>query len=87
MIKYLISSTNEIRLETMDDVEEFHKKIQSEADDMGCTLASFSWTEKENKKLEEIYFQVKYKFVFNKLADPTRPLNHIDYIQYDEVLN
>lgn len=83
MIKYLISATNEIRLETMDDVEAFHKEIQNEAEELGCTLATFSWTEKENKKLEEVYYQVKYKFIFNKLADPTRALNHIDYIQYE----
>ncbi len=79
MILYLIKSTNEVRLETMDDVETFHKKVQKEAEEMKCTLSSFSWVEKENKKLEETYYQVKYAFVFNKLADPEVPLNKIEY--------
>ena len=79
MIKYLISSTNEVRLETMDDVEQFHKQMQDKAAEIGCLLASFSWVEKENKKTEEIYYQVKFKFVFNKLADPEIPYDDIEY--------
>lgn len=79
MIKYLISSTNEVRLDSMEDVEVFHKQMQDKAAEMGCLLASFSWTEKENKKLEEIYYQVKFKFVFNKIADPETPYVDIDY--------
>lgn len=79
MIKFLISSTNEVRLETMDDVETFHKQMQDKAAEIGCLLASFSWVEKENKKTEEVYYQVKFKFVFNKLADPEIPYTDIDY--------
>lgn len=86
MIKYLISATNEVRLETMSDVEEFHKQMQDKAAENGCLLASFSWTEKENKKFEEIYYQVKFKFVFNKLADPEVPYFDIDY-KMAEVMN
>lgn len=79
MIKYLISSVNEVRLDSMDDVELFHKQMQDKAAEMNCLLASFSWVEKESKKLEEIYYQVKFKFVFNKLADPDVPYDDIDY--------
>lgn len=85
MIKYLIKSNNEVRVETMEDVEQFHKQLQKEAEDMGCTLASFSWTEKENKRLEEIYFQVKYTFVFNKITDPDTALKSITYTMCDGV--
>ncbi len=86
MIKFLVSSTNEMRLESMDDVEQFHKQIQEEAEQLGCTLATFSWAEKYNKKLDETYYQVKYKFIFNKLADPDYPLDHIDYIQKSRIV-
>lgn len=85
MIKYLIKSANEIRVETMEEVEQLHKELQKEAEQMGCTLSTFSWTEKENKRLEEIYFQVKYTFVFNKLADPDVALKGITYTMYDGI--
>lgn len=79
MIKYLISSTNEVRLESMDDVKSFHEELQQEAKGMGATLANFSWTEKEDKKLEITYYQVKYKFTFGTLRTPEAYLNDIVY--------
>ena len=85
MIKYLISSTNEVRVDSMDEVEQFHKEMQDKAAEIGCLLASFSWVEKENKKLDEIYYQVKFKFVFNKLADPETPYRDIDYKMYEGI--
>ena len=36
MLKFLISATNEIRVETMQDVEALHKQLQDEADEIGC---------------------------------------------------
>lgn len=79
MIKYLISSVNEVRLEDMHDVEAFHEELQQKAKGMGCTLANFSWAEKEDKKLEITYYQVKYKFTFGTLKTPEAYLNDIDY--------
>lgn len=73
MIKWLIKSTNEFRLDTMEDVEAFHKDLQKEASTNGYTLTNFSWAEKEVKSKGEViesYFQVKYTFVFNNLKDP-----------------
>ena len=54
MIKWLIKSQNEFRLETMSDVEEFHKEMQKKAADEGYTLSSFSWMEKEVKEKGEV---------------------------------
>ena len=81
MLKFLISATNEIRVETMQDVEALHKQLQDEADEIGCLLNNFSWTQKENKKTDEIYYQVKYKFIFNSLRDPDFALDSITYKQ------
>lgn len=88
MIKWLIKSQNEYRIETMSDVEEFHKQMQNEASDNGYTLSSFSWTEKEVKEKGEVvdsYYQVKVTFVFNVLKDPENPFNSVEYPILSEV--
>lgn len=79
MQKYLISSTNEVRLESIEDVKSFHEELQEKARALGATLANFSWTEKEDKKQEIIYFQVKYKFTFGTLRAPEAMLTDIKF--------
>lgn len=79
MRKYLISTTNEVRLESIEEVKEFHEELQQEARALGATLANFSWTEKEDKKQEIIYYQVKYKFTFGTLRAPEVELHDIKY--------
>lgn len=82
MIKWLIKSQNEYRLETMTDVEEFHKELQKEAENGGYTLTNFSWAEKavkEKGEIVETYFQVKATFVFNTLKDPENPFSKVEY--------
>lgn len=82
MIKWLIKSTNEFRVETMSDVEEFHKDLQNMAEDGGYTLTSFSWNEKFVKEKGEVvdsYFSVKCTFSFNELKDPDKPFTDVDY--------
>lgn len=89
MIKYLIKSTNEVRLETMDDVEQFHKNLQKEAEEGGYTLSTFSWAEKEVKAQGEVietYYQVKFAFVFNTLKDPERPYKSIEFNLYNDMV-
>ena len=86
MIKYLIKSVNEFRIETMSEIEEFHKQLQSKAENEGFTLGSFSWTEKTTKEKGEVietYYQVKAQFIFNTLRDPERPLKSIEFNQID----
>lgn len=82
MIKWLIKSQNEYRLETMTDVEEFHKQLQKQAADEGYTLSSFSWAEKIVKEKGEVvdtYYQVKCAFVFNTLKEPENPFTKAEY--------
>ena len=86
MIKYLVKSTNEVRLEDMTDVEEFHKHLQNEAEDNGYTLTNFAWSEKTLKAQGEIvgvYYIVKYTFAFNNAKDPETALKDIVYNMYD----
>lgn len=82
MIKWLIKSTNEFRVETMSDVEEFHKNLQNMAADGGYTLTNFAWAEKFVKEKGEVvdsYFSVKCTFQFNELKDPENPFTDVDY--------
>lgn len=86
MIKYLIKSTNEFRVETMDDVEIFHKELQKKAADEGYTLSNFSWKEcylKEKGEIVDTYYQCKYTFTFNELKDPAEPWNNVNYSEVE----
>lgn len=85
MIKWLIKSQNEFRLETMTDVEEFHKEMQRQAADEGYTLSSFSWTKREKKEKGEVideWFIVKVAFVFNDGKEPENPFTKVEYPSY-----
>lgn len=87
MIKWLIKSQNEYRLETMSDVEQFHKEMQAKAADEGYTLSSFSWVEREVKEKGEVvdtYYQVKTTFIFNTLKDPENPFSKVEYPNFSE---
>lgn len=82
MITWLIKSTNEYRVDTMEEVEQFHKKLQDKARDEGYTLASFSWTKKEVKASGEVvdeYFVVKVANAFNEAKDPDKPFLSVEY--------
>lgn len=81
MITWLIKSTNEFRVDTMEEVEAFHKKLQEKARDEGYTLASFSWAEKVTKidGDEYPYYQVKCSFIFNTLKSPENPFTSVEY--------
>jgi len=82
MIKSLIKSTNEVRLENEEDADNFHKEVQEQAEKMGCILSSFTKNLKQKKSKGEIveeYYQVKYTFVFNDLKDPESCLDSINY--------
>ena len=46
MITWVLKNTTEYRVDTMSDVEEFHKKLQEEANENGYNLTGFSWTKK-----------------------------------------
>lgn len=90
MINWLTKSTNEYRVETMDEVETFHKNAQKEAEDGGYTLTNFSWTKKEVKKGGEIldeYFICKVSFVFNDPKEPDNPYSHVEYDKSEVLAN
>lgn len=82
MIKYLIKSTNEIRVETKDEADELHKKMTKEAEERDFTLSAWSETKKEKKSKGEVieeWYIVKYTFIFNDAKDPERALKTIEY--------
>lgn len=77
MIKSLIKSTVEVRVETEDDVDKLHKEVQAQAAELGVTLGNFSQTLKQTK--EEEFYQVKYTLQFNTLKEPTTTYSSIEY--------
>lgn len=88
MIKSLIKATNEVRVETEEDADNFHKELQEEADRIGCTLSTFTKTLKQKKLKGEImeeYYQIKYTFVFNELKEPETYLSNIEYNMINQV--
>lgn len=82
MMSWVIKNTTEYRLETMEEVESFHKKLQEQARFGGYTLTNFSWAEKEEKEKGEVvntYFQVKCTFVFNTLKFPDKAFYKVEF--------
>lgn len=82
MIKWLTKSTNEMRLETKQDVDLLEEKLREQAAANGYILSNFSWTEKEQKidKDEyETYYHVKYTFTFGTMKNPEFACKSIDY--------
>ena len=82
MIKSLIKVTNEVRVETESDADEFHKQLQKEAENIGCILSTFTKTLRQKKSKGEVvdeYYQIKYTYVFNDIKEPCTYLKNIEY--------
>lgn len=82
MIKYLIKSTQEIRVETEEDADALHKQMATEAEQLGAVLTSWNETKKEQKAKGEIiaeWYICKYTLSFNDPKEPIIPLKSINY--------
>lgn len=82
MIKWLIKSANEVRIETKTDVDIFHKEIEQQAEELGATLGTWSETQKQKTSKGEVleeWYIVKYTLVFNSAKDPETPLRNIEF--------
>lgn len=82
MIKWLLKNTAEFRLETMDDVEIFHKQLQKDCEYENYSLTNFSWSEKTVKaggEELETYYVVKFTYLFNSAKDPEFPYNGVAF--------
>lgn len=82
MIKSLIKATNEVRVETESDADEFHKQLQKEAEENNCILSTFTKTLRQKKSKGEVieeYYQIKYTYVFNDIKEPESYLLNINY--------
>ena len=82
MIKSLIKVTNEVRVETETDADQFHKELQKEAEEIGCILSTFTKTLRQKRSKGEVieeYYQIKYTYVFNDIKEPNTFLDNIQY--------
>lgn len=82
MLKSLIKATNEVRVETEEEADQFHKELQKEAEKIGCILSTFTKTLRQKKSKGEVideYYQIKYTYVFNDIKEPYSYLKNIEY--------
>lgn len=82
MITWVLKNTAEYRVDTMSDVEDFHKRLQEEANENGYNLTGFSWTKKEVKASGEIvdeYYICKVINVFNEAKEPENPFLRVEF--------
>lgn len=88
MIKWLIKSTNEVRVETKSDADMLRGQMQKQADDMGCILSKWEEARKTKKEKGEVvdeWYIVKYTFAFNNPKEPDKPLSKVEYQMFEEV--
>ena len=82
MITWVLKNTAEYRVDTMAEVEDFNKKLQTDAAENGYTLSSFSWVKKEVKSGGEVideYFIVKASNVFNDAKEPENAFLKVEF--------
>ena len=84
-VHWILKNTTEYRIDTIDEVEEFHQQLQDQAAEGGYTLTSFSWTKKEvhTKEFDDIFFIVKVQFMFNAPREPELPYFKVDFPRND----
>lgn len=88
MIKSLIKSTNEIRVETKPDCDELHDNVYAMADKIGCKVTAWTETPKNRKEKGEIveeWYICKYTLTFNDPKAPETFLKSIDYNMIDTI--
>lgn len=86
MIKYLLKTTEEYRMETIEDVKHFHELLREDAAQQQYHIAAFSWTEKQIKSKGEVieeYFVVKVQKQFQDHKEAIIPLDEITYTTFD----
>lgn len=87
MIKYLIKSTNEIRVESEEDANELHRFYEKFAHDNDYILNSWTQTlrtKKSGGEIVESWFICKVVLVFNDAKAPNIPLDTIEFnMQYN----
>lgn len=82
MIKYLIKSTNEIRVEDENDANELHRFYEKFAHDNNYILNSWTQTLRTKKSQGEIvesWFICKVVLIFNDAKAPDILLDTIDF--------
>ena len=82
MIKYLIKSTQEIRVETEEEADVLHKEMAEEAEKIGAVLTSWNESLKDKKvkgEIVESWVICKYTLTFNDPKEPITPLKSIEY--------
>ena len=82
MIKYLIKTVVDIRVESEEDANNLHKEMEDFAHSENITLSSWTQTYKCRKQKGEIieeYYLCRYTLQFNDIKEPETLLKNIEY--------
>jgi hypothetical protein len=82
MIRYLLKTTEEYRLETLDEVVSFRKWLYQDGSSQGYDINSFGYVEKAIKEKGEYidsYYVVKVQKKFDDEKDPVNFNNGVVY--------
>lgn len=85
MLKSLIKSTVELRVETEEEADQLNQELQREALDNGYTLTNFSKSRKDVKSKGEVvdsWYIIKYTYQFNDAKAPETFLKNINYVMF-----
>lgn len=83
MVKALIKSTNVVRFERLEDVEEFHKQLKQRAIDGDYELTDFKYSVKFVKEKGEIiqeFYVVTYSNTLDDVKEPSYDHTDVEYV-------
>lgn len=75
MNRYFCKSVETYRVDTIDDVENFHDYLQDDSEEKGYFLSNFKYdykTKKEKQEIIEEYYLITATKVFQDYREPTR---------------
>ena len=75
MSKYLVKTTDVYRIDSVNEVEEFHKELKG---DPHFELESFAYQQKQVKQKGEIVDEYCLVTVKKKFNDPKEPMSDVD---------
>ncbi len=77
-----LASVDKFRVDTIEEVDNFHDALREDADNQGYELDNFKYTKKVRKQQGEIvdeYYVVEARKIFQDAKEPFREFKSIEY--------
>lgn len=82
MKKYLCTSVETYRMDTMEEAKAFQTQLEADALNQGYAIKNYAMALKSTKN--DVWVQVKVSKVFQLEREPSRALNSITYVMEDD---